>query len=286
MPIPIPILIFVLLAAAAVVVYLFVKGGSNDVMSRVAAIDASAGVSPRNDSFIRRLLDERKTVAISGRLQEAGWYDVTPQALFSRSLIGALIGASIGVAAMVYFRQFSAMFVALVLVCAAFGAHRPFASLGRAIDHRKVRLRRELPDFLDVLSTTVDAGIALNGAIAAATEGLHGPLGEEIQAALQDIRLGRSRADALLALAQRVREPDITSAMVAIVQSERLGASVTEVLQQLAGETRERRIMRAEELAAQLPNKLVFPVGLCMLPALLLIIFGAIVAKLIERPHL
>ena len=152
-------------------------------------------------------------------------------------------------------------------------------------DQRKIQLRRELPDFLDVLSTTVDAGVALNGAISTAAQGLHGPLGEELQAALQDIRLGRSRADALIAMAQRVREPDITTAMIAIVQSERLGASVTDVLTQLASETRERRFMRAEELAAQLPNKLVFPVGICMLPALLLIIFGAVIAKLLEHPH-
>ena len=76
----------------------------------------------------------------------------------------------------------------------------------------------------------------------------------------------------------------MTTAMIAIVQSERLGASITEVLSGLARETRERRFVRAEELAAQLPNKLVFPVGLCMLPALMLLIFGALVAKLIE-PH-
>ncbi len=184
---------------------------------------------------------------------------------------------------MLYFHHLNAIYIGLTLALAGYGFYWPFASMHRTIDKRKLAIHRELPDFLDVLATTVDAGIALNGALSAASEGLKGPLGEEMRAALGDIRLGRSRADALMALSQRVREPDLTTTMVAIVQSERLGASITDVLQQLAVETRERRTLRAEEIAAQLPNKLVFPVGLCMLPALLLLIFGAVVAKLINR---
>ena len=280
-----PVLIFLLLAAAGGVVYLLMRSGSDDVMSRIAAMDASAGLAVKQQSFIRRLLDERRTNALAVKLQEAGWYTVTPAAMFSRTVTGAVIGAVLGFAAMLYFHKFSPIFVVLCICMAAAGAYFPSGGLNRAIERRKLGLRRELPEFLDVLSTTVDAGVALNAAISAAAQGLHGPLGEELQAALQDIRLGRGRGDALTALAQRVREPDVTTAMIAIVQSERLGASITEVLSALASETRERRFMRAEELAAQLPNKLVFPVGLCMLPALMLLIFGAVIAKLLERPH-
>lgn len=279
-----PVLIFLLLAAAMGIVYML-RRTDDDVMSRVAALDASAGVERRQESFVRRLLDERRMNALAGRLQEAGWYKVTPHAFFTRTLTGAVMGAALGVVAMVYFRQFTPVFALLIVCLSAAGAYFPSGELNRAIDRRKLGLRRELPDFLDVLSTTVDAGVALNAAIFAAAEGLHGPLGEELHAALQDIRLGRGRADALIALAQRVHEPDVTTAMIAIVQSERLGASITEVLAELANETRERRFVRAEELAAQLPNKLVFPVGLCMLPALMLLIFGAVVAKLVEHPH-
>lgn len=278
-----PVLIFLLLAAAGGIAFLVMRTGTDEVMSRVAAIDAAAGVVTKQESFIRRLLDDRRATVLSVRLQEAGWYGVTPQAMFTRTLTGAIFGAGAGIALMLYLHSFSGLYLIVTIVICGCGAYLPYGTMNRAIEQRKLGLRRELPDFLDVLSTTVDAGVALNGAISAAANGLRGPLGEELQAALQDIRLGRSRADALTALAQRVREPDVTTAMVAIVQSERLGASITEVLVQLAAETRERRIMRAEELAAQLPNKLVFPVGLCMLPALLLLIFGAVIAKLLER---
>jgi len=266
-------------------VYYAMQSSNSELRERVAAIDAAAGMGRRdeNSTLLRRLLDERRANALSVKLQEAGWHHMTPQKLLRRSLIGLAVGCGLGMLAILYLHQINAVTVGLSIALAAYGAYWPYATMHRTIEKRKLAIHRELPDFLDVLATTVDAGIALNGALAAATDGLVGPLGEEMRAALQDIRLGRSRADALMALSQRVREPDLTTTMVAIVQSERLGASITDVLQQLATETRERRTLRAEELAAQLPNKLVFPVGLCMLPALLLLIFGAVVAKLINK---
>ena len=264
--------------------YYMMQSPRKDLRDRIAAIDAGAGVDAevRANTLLRRLLDERRSHALSVKLQEAGWYSVTPQLMFQRSLIGLAVGIIVGLCVMLYFHQSTPVFIALTVALGAYGAYTPYASLDKAINKRKIGIHRELPDFLDVLATTVDAGIALNGALAAAANGLHGPLGEEMRAALQDIRLGRSRTDALMAVSQRARDPDLTTTMIAIVQSERLGASITDVLQQLAVETRERRFMRAEELAAQLPNKLVFPVGLCMLPALLLLIFGAVIAKLLH----
>ncbi len=270
---------------AAGVGYYAMQSTNGELRDRMAAIDAAAGLTKDNgdSTLLRRLLDERRANALSVKLQEAGWYDLTPLKLFNRSALGIAAGAAFGLLAMLYFHKTSPVLIGLTVALASYGGYWPFASMHRTIEKRKLAIHRELPDFLDVLATTVDAGIALNGALSAAAEGLHGPLGDEMRAALQDIRLGRSRADALMALSQRVREGDLTTTMVALVQSERLGASITDVLQQLAAETRERRTLRAEEIAAQLPTKLVFPVGLCMLPALLILIFGAVVAKLINR---
>jgi len=269
--------------AAAGAGYYLAAAPRKDLRERIAALDAGAGVDPnaQASTLLRRLMDHRRSQALAVKLQEAGWYSLTPQSLLTRSVIGMTAGALVGLAAMIGLHHTSPVYVVLLIALAAYGAYHPYSALERAIQKRKIAIHRELPDFLDVLATTVDAGIALNGALAAASKGLQGPLGEEMRAALEDVRLGRSRTDALMAVAQRVREPDLTTTMVAIVQSERLGASITEVLQQLAAETRERRFMRAEELAAQLPNKLVFPVGFCMLPALLLLIFGAVIAKLV-----
>jgi tight adherence protein C len=94
-----------------------------------------------------------------------------------------------------------------------------------------------------------------------------------------DIRLGRSRSEALAAMAHRLREPDLTTTVTAIVQAEKLGGDIHQVLGSLANEARERRMMRAEEIAGTLPVKMVFPMALFMLPSLLMMIFGALAAQ-------
>ncbi|MBV8148683.1 MAG: type II secretion system F family protein, partial [Candidatus Eremiobacteraeota bacterium] len=105
-----------------------------------------------------------------------------------------------------------------------------------------------------------------------------GPLRKELELVNDDIRLGRSRSEALAAMAHRVREPDLTTSVTAIVQADRLGGNISEVLQSLAHEARERRMLRAEEIAGTLPVKMVFPMVFFMLPSLVIIIFGSVFA--------
>jgi tight adherence protein C len=184
---------------------------------------------------------------------------------------------------MLILHLFTPVMMAGIAALAGFGAYRPYGQLAGAIKERKLQVHRTLPDFLDLLSTTIEAGVALNAAISVAAEGLKGALGEELRAALQDVRLGRSRAEALLAMAARVREPDLTTVVTALVQSERVGASLTHVVDELAADSRDRRIMRAEELAAALSNKLIVPMALCMLPALFIMIFGGVFARYLHH---
>jgi tight adherence protein C len=256
----------------------------NKFADEVAAIDASA--RPENDqeesSLLRKLLDEGRRNKLEGKLQQAGWYSVTPPMMIRRAVGYAVVGAAIGIAAMMIFHKFSGAFLLMPVVFAIFAANQPYAKLNKAADRRQKEIRRALPDFLDLLSTTVEAGIALNGAINIAADGLPGALGDELRAAMEDVRLGRSRAEALIAMAQRVRDTDLTTVVTGLVQSERLGANVSTMLRDLAVESREARILRAEELAAMLSNKLVFPMALCMLPALMIMIFGGVLAKFVQ----
>jgi tight adherence protein C len=272
----------VVLVAAGALIYLL-RGGGDDVMARVAALDAASGVDKDNRSMFDRVMDKKRAAALGSRLQEAGWYNVTVQMMVRRSIAGFAIGAAAGLAVMYLARNASVPFMVISAAIAGYGAYYPTAQLAKAVEQRKLGVHRELPNFLDILATTVDAGVALNAALTAAVEQISGPLQDELNIALQDIRLGRSRADALLATAQRVREQDLTTVMIAIVQAERLGTGISKVLMDLAVEMREKRFMRAEELAAQLSTKLVFPVGLCMMPALMLMIFGALIAKLVGK---
>jgi tight adherence protein C len=135
---------------------------------------------------------------------------------------------------------------------------------------------------LDMLTTTVEAGVSLNSALASAVEAISGPLAEELKATMSDVRLGRSRAEALMAMADRVQQPDLLTTVIAIVQAERLGGNIAAVLDEISMEAREARMMRVEELAAQLPVKMVFPMALFMLPALVVMIFGPVVADFLS----
>jgi tight adherence protein C len=251
------------------------------VKLQLAAIDASAGLGTSEDTatIFKRLVDQQRRERLEVRLQEAGWYDVTPAKLFARSGIYCAIGAGVGILFAVMLHFFSTLGLLIIVACAGFGLYRPYGEMANTIQRRKTEIRRALPDFLDLLSSTVEAGVALNAAISVAAEGMKGPLGDELRTALQDVRLGRSRAEALTAMSTRVREPDLTTVVTALVQSERVGASITHVIEELAADSRDRRIMRAEELAAALSNKLIFPMALFMLPALFIIIFGGVLAR-------
>ncbi len=147
------------------------------------------------------------------------------------------------------------------------------------MEARKAAIQKTLPEFLDMVATTVQAGLALNQALAYAVEAAPGPLGEEISEALAEIRLGRSRADALKAAADRTNQPDFRNAMRAVTQAERLGSNIAEMLSNLAEDARHRRLMLIEEMAAKLPVKMVFPMVLFMIPAIFTIIFGAVAAN-------
>ncbi len=258
------------------------RSDAPSVHDRLAELDASKGVAPRKAAFARFVSDQQERLLLS-RFTEAGWYDATPAKFLASSLGGACAGAIIGLAAsfLLHGSIFIDLFLGFLLCFGAF--YLPTARLDRAIKARKMAITRALPDFLDIVSATMEAGIALNGALAVAADGLNGPLAEELRSVLQDIRLGRSRSEALMAASSRVREPSFSATVTAIVQADKLGADIVEVLDHLAMDARDHRLARAEELANALPNKLVFPMALFMLPSLFILIFGALAAHLLSQ---
>jgi tight adherence protein C len=134
-----------------------------------------------------------------------------------------------------------------------------------------------------MLANTVRAGLALNGAMVHAVNSTRGALKEELTSMLSEVRLGRPRADAFNAMAERINEESTTIMVTAIVQAEKLGANLSETLVELANDTRDRRWLRAEEQAARLPIKMILPMALFMIPSLYLMIFGPVVAMLVTQ---
>jgi len=256
----------------------------DDMERRLAELErAPADDNQRGGKIVRSLVDEKERAALSTRFAEAGWYSTTIV-----SFTMWRISLAIGLAALVgLFAQLNHMgLVTLGLMSGgglAFGFIAPSFVLDSASRRRKSDIARRLPDFLDIVSTTVEAGTALNGALAIAVTRMQGALADEFRMTLSDIRVGMSRADALTAMARRVKHIDLTSLVTALVQTERLGGNIAHLLDELAEETRNRRIARAEELAAKIPVKMVVPMAFFMLPALLVMIFGPVAAQLLNQ---
>lgn len=232
---------------------------------------------------LERLFSARQKSELQRLLSEAGWYTVAPSKMGMRIFATFLFACALGVG-LCTFLELSEEYLVFGTAGIGFvGAYLPLFQLKAAVRKRKVSISRALPDLLDMLSTSMQAGLAFNAALNYATDAAQGSLGEELRAVLSEMRLGRGRAEALRSLSERLRIPEISMMVTAIVQAERLGSNLANVLEELARETRAKRMVRAEEIAALMPIKMVFPMALFMLPALFVIIFGGVMAEYFSK---
>jgi tight adherence protein C len=278
-----PVLIALAGAASIFAVVVSMAPSTNVLKQRIGKLQRVDEQSlSQRDLIIDQIVSSERKTTLRSRLNEAGWYEVSPTALALRG-IGALgIGACIGVL-LILFLHNNTLGAIIGLLVALVGWRVPSIMLSRAIKQRKELIARDLPEFLDLLSTMVEAGLALNAALIQAADATTGPLNSELTSTLSEIRLGRSRADALNAMADRANENSLTMTVSAIVQAEKLGSNLGDVLEELAKESRDRRWMRAEEKAAQLPILMIIPMALFMIPSLYLMIFGPVVAMFVEK---
>jgi tight adherence protein C len=144
-------------------------------------------------------------------------------------------------------------------------------------------MQRALPDALDLLSITVEAGLGFDAAVARVARQSGGPLGEELHRVLQEMQIGKSRSDALRDLADRTSIPELKSFVLAMVQADIFGISIAKVLQVQAKEMRLKRRQRAEEQAQKVPVKIVFPLILCIFPSLFIVLLGPAVITIYEN---
>lgn len=241
------------------------------------------GGPPTLERSLERVLSESQRGKLESSLQQAGWYRTTPAHVLLRSVAGLAggLGLSLSFAHFTHSPAISSILVGIGLMTA--GAYAPFWQLNAAVLRRKNEVNRNLPDLLDLVTTMVRAGLSINASLAQAVEAMPNALGEEIKAALSEIRLGRSRAEALTAMAERVKQEELTTVVTAIVQAEKLGANIAHVLSEAADDARHHRLLSAEEAAAKLPVKLVFPMAFCLMPAMYIVIFTPLVANLLVK---
>jgi tight adherence protein C len=168
-------------------------------------------------------------------------------------------------------------FMLSVLCLAALAYYLPNAVLSMAVRSRQRALRDALPDAIDLMTVCVEAGLALDAALNRAGEEMHlrsSALADELNLMTLELRIGSTRAMALQNLALRTGVDDIETFVTTLLQSEHFGTNVAQSLRVLAETMRDHRRLRAEETAAQIPLKLLFPLIFFIFPSLLLVLLG------------
>ncbi|NOK59695.1 MAG: type II secretion system F family protein [Chloroflexi bacterium AL-W] len=225
---------------------------------------------------------KQSTERIRTNLQQAG----NPGNLTPAMFVGVRIGLAVLLFLIFGFVTFNStdFFRALLFTAigAVLGYLLPSIWLGQQIKKRKHNITKQLPDILDLLTISVEAGLAFDAAMQRVTEKADNDLSKEFQRVLTDTRLGRPRRDALKDMATRTGVEDVQTFTAAIIQAEQLGVSISKILRVQADQMRIRRRQRAEEAAQKAPIKMLFPMVFLIFPSLFVVILGPAIPRLMQ----
>jgi tight adherence protein C len=217
--------------------------------------------------FVTRAMPPKSLGAVRMHLAQAGQRYSDPVGWVLRKWLGAgALGALGYVVGNLQHRPVSAQLIGAAAL-AALGYLWPELSIRRRIRLRQARILRELPETLDLLSISVEAGLGLDQALEVVSTRRPGPLSDEVRGYLDEVRLGSDRREALRGLGDRTGLEELISFAGALVQATEFGVSIATVLRLQASEVRKRRRQRIEERAMKTPVKMLFPIVFLILPA-------------------
>ena len=162
------------------------------------------------------------------------------------------------------------------------GMYVPFFVLRRMVEERQEAIRQSMPDVLDLLCVSVQAGLGFDGAMGKVTAKMKGPLIEEFERLLQELRMGITRRNALNRLAKRCGIEEMKLFTAALIQAEKLGVGTAQVLEIQSENMREMRRQRAKETAAKLPVNIIFPTTVFIFPALFIVVLGPAIVTIMK----
>lgn len=171
----------------------------------------------------------------------------------------------------------------ILIVSGLFGGfYAPDLYLHRKINLRKKAIRMALPDTLDLLTISVEAGLGFDAALKKVVDRTRGPLADEFRRMLKEIQLGSTRKEAFQNISKRTEVEELDSFILAMLQADIFGISIGKVLRVQASEMRTKRRQEAEEIAMKAPVKIVFPLVFCIFPALLAVVLGPAAISIYE----
>ena len=210
--------------------------------------------------------------AVAKKLMAAGMRNTSPNGFIASQGIFALMAGFFGL--VLFGAARPAMAPIFGLGMGVLGFMAPSFVLNARVRSRSAAVAAELPDALDLLSVSVEAGLGFDGAVQKLTEHMHGPLIEEFEMALGEMRIGESRQEALKKMSERSASQEMASFVRAIIQADQLGISLGRILRIQAGDTRLKRQLLAEEKAMKAPIKMLFPTVAFIFPAMFIVILG------------
>src|SRR6185369_2481787 len=280
-----------LIAAAAMA---FAPGASTAIERRLGEVTGTRVKASTDDpGYDRVVIDTlKKFGAIApqsrsemGKLQRK----LVTAGYRSHEAVAVFFGIRLGCALVVFALLATPVVVkpnlAMALLGCALGYLLPSMALGRMAKRRQHRIRLGLPDALDLLVVSVEAGLGLDQAIQRVSQELpfaHPDLCEELRLINLELRAGKARSDALKNLGDRTGVDDIISLVAMLVQTDKFGTSVAQSLRVHSDTVRTKRRQRAEEAAAKTGVKMVFPLVFCIFPAIWVVTIGPAIIKFIE----
>jgi tight adherence protein C len=234
------------------------------------ALGSIAALLPSNyrDGIRQRLV----FAGLSGRYR--------PEEIITAQFLLGIVGFALALGYAVLAHPSTGLALILLIVLPGLGAAYPNARLSSAMRNRQERLLKDLPDTLDLLAISVEAGVGFEGALGIVCEHFDSPLADEFSRTLKEMELGLPRRDALQNLKKRTEVPELSNFVLALTQADVLGMPIGRVLKTQASEMRTKRRQWAREKAAKLPVKILFPLILFIFPPVFVIVLGPAAAQI------
>ncbi|HEX7065807.1 MAG TPA: type II secretion system F family protein, partial [Bacillales bacterium] len=232
--------------------------------------------------IIRKRMPVVKAERIELKLAQAGYFELSPSdfrliqvvSLLLTPLVIGLLAFGLGLA--------GSQCVLFVLVGFVFGALIPNISINSKIKKRAKQALKELPDFVDLMTVSLEAGLGFDSALSKVIEKQKGVLADEFHHCLDEIRLGKTRKEGLAGIKNRLNVDEISTLLNSVIRAEKLGVGMVQVLRVQSVEVRDKRRQRAEEQAMKAPIKILFPLVFFVFPSLFIIILGPAAIQIVE----
>jgi tight adherence protein C len=244
-------------------------GGSEVESPGTRPLDSLAG---RLGDIVARRLTRFSEAEVRQKLVSAGMYGTSPRKLLGYQVMLAIF---LAVTLLWLAPAMGASTVVTILSSIAggvFGWFAPMAFVDRKMRLRFQKIDKQLPDMIDLLVVTIEAGLGILASMRVAAESLPDPLGQELRLTLQEQRMGLSVFEAIESLGRRANAPNMRVFVRALIQGEKLGVSIGTTMRNVATEMRKRRRAAAEEKAQKMPIKLLFPLVFLIFPAIMIVL--------------